>query len=51
MKLSVLIAESNLANASRVADRSMRSTAARSSIMGDPRKVVENHEVMNIIRG
>ena len=51
MKLSVLIAESNLANASRVADRLYAIDRGEIIYHGDPRKVVENHEVMNIIRG
>jgi branched-chain amino acid transport system ATP-binding protein len=51
MKISLLIAESNLANASRVADRLYAIDRGEIIYHGDPRKVVENHEVMNIIRG
>ncbi len=51
MKLSVLIAESNLANASRVADRLYAIDRGEIIYHGDPRQVVENREVMNTIRG
>jgi branched-chain amino acid transport system ATP-binding protein len=51
MKISVLIAESNLANASRVADRLYAIDRGEIIYHGDPRRVVENQEVMNTIRG
>ena len=51
MKISVLIAESNLANASRVADRLYAIDRGEIIYHGDPRLVVENQEVMNTIRG
>ena len=51
MNLSVLIAESNLANATRVADRLYAIDRGEIIYKGDPAKVVENQEVMNTIRG
>ncbi len=51
LKISVLIAESNLANASRVADRLYAIDRGEIIYRGDPRLVVENQEVMNTIRG
>jgi len=51
LKISVLIAESNLANASRVADRLYAIDRGEIIYSGDPRLVVENQEVMNTIRG
>jgi branched-chain amino acid transport system ATP-binding protein len=51
MKISVLIAESNLANARRVADRLYAIDRGEIIYHGDPRLVVENKEVMNTIRG
>ncbi len=51
LKISVLIAESNLANASRVADRLYAIDRGEIIYHGDPRLVVENQEVMNTIRG
>jgi len=51
MKISLLIAESNLANASRVADRLYAIDRGEIIYHGDPRKVTENKEVMNTIRG
>jgi branched-chain amino acid transport system ATP-binding protein len=51
MKISVLIAESNLANASRVADRLYAIDRGEIIYHGDPRLVVENQDVMNTIRG
>jgi len=51
MKIAVLIAESNLANASRVADRLYAIDRGEIIYHGDPRLVVENQEVMNTIRG
>jgi branched-chain amino acid transport system ATP-binding protein len=51
MKISVLIAESNLANASRVADRLYAIDRGEIIYQGDPRLVLENKDVMNTIRG
>lgn len=51
LKISVLIAESNLANARRVADRLYAIDRGEIIYSGDPRSVVENQEVMNTIRG
>src|SRR6266851_4405296 len=51
MKISLLIAESNLANAGRVADRLYAIDRGEIIYEGDPKKVVENQEVMNTIRG
>jgi branched-chain amino acid transport system ATP-binding protein len=51
MKISVLIAESNLANARRVADRLYAIDRGEIIYHGDPQLVVENKEVMNTIRG
>ncbi|HWE22643.1 MAG TPA: ABC transporter ATP-binding protein [Myxococcales bacterium] len=51
MKISVLIAESNLANASRVADRLYAIDRGEIIYHGDPRAVVENKDVMSTIRG
>ncbi|HYZ88647.1 MAG TPA: ABC transporter ATP-binding protein [Myxococcales bacterium] len=51
MKISVLIAESNLANASRVADRLYAIDRGEIIYHGDPRMVVQNAEVMSTIRG
>ena len=51
MKISVLIAESNLANASRVADRLYAIDRGEIIYQGDPRLVVQDKEVMSTIRG
>src|SRR5205814_10076477 len=51
MKISLLIAESNLANATRVADRLYAIDRGEIIYQGDPRKVTENQDVMNTIRG
>jgi len=51
MKIAVLIAESNLANATRVADRLYAIDRGEIIYHGDPRKVLENQEVMNTIHG
>jgi len=51
MKISVLIAESNLANARRVADRLYAIDRGEIIYHGDPRLVVENKAVMETIRG
>jgi branched-chain amino acid transport system ATP-binding protein len=51
LKISVLIAESNLANASRVADRLYAIDRGEIIYQGDPRRVIENQEVMSTIRG
>ncbi len=51
LKISVLIAESNLANARRVADRLYAIDRGEIIYHGDPRLVVENQTVMETIRG
>jgi branched-chain amino acid transport system ATP-binding protein len=51
MNLSVLVAESNLANALRVCDRLYAIDRGEIIYHGDPRRVLENDEVMNTIRG
>ena len=51
LKISVLIAESNLANASRVADRLYAIDRGEIIYQGDPKRVIENQDVMNTIRG
>ena len=51
MGISVLIAESNLTNARRVADRLYAIDRGEIIYHGDPRKVIDNQEVMNTIRG
>jgi branched-chain amino acid transport system ATP-binding protein len=51
MKISLLIAESNLANASRIADRLYAIDRGEIIYQGDPRKVLENKEVMSTIHG
>jgi len=51
LSISVLIAESNLANATRVADRLYAIDRGEIIYGGDPQAVVENQEVMNTIRG
>jgi branched-chain amino acid transport system ATP-binding protein len=51
LKISVLIAESNLANASRVADRLYAIDRGEIIYQGDPRLVTENKAVMETIRG
>jgi branched-chain amino acid transport system ATP-binding protein len=51
MKISVLIAESNLANASRVADRLYAIDRGEIIYHGDPRQVTQNQAVMETIRG
>jgi len=51
MGISVLIAESNLANAVRVADRLYAIDRGEIIYQGDPRQVFENEEVMKTIRG
>jgi branched-chain amino acid transport system ATP-binding protein len=51
MKLSVLIAESNLANATRVADRLYAIDRGEIIYKGDPRQVMDNKEVMSTIHG
>jgi len=51
LSISVLIAESNLTNATRVADRLYAIDRGEIIYGGDPRAVVENQEVMNTIRG
>ena len=51
MKIAVLIAESNLANATRVADRLYAIDRGEIIYHGDPQKALENQEVMNTIHG
>jgi len=51
LKISVLIAESNLANATRVADRLYAIDRGEIIYHGDPRLVTENKAVMETIRG
>jgi branched-chain amino acid transport system ATP-binding protein len=51
LKISVLIAESNLANATRVADRLYAIDRGEIIYHGDPRLVAENKAVMETIRG
>src|SRR6266851_2483409 len=51
MGISVLIAESNLANAVRVADRLYAIDRGEIIYQGDPRQVFENEDVMKTIRG
>jgi branched-chain amino acid transport system ATP-binding protein len=51
MGISILIAESNLANAVRVADRLYAIDRGEIIYQGDPRQVYENEEVMKTIRG
>ena len=51
MGISVLIAESNLANATRVADRLYAIDRGEIIYQGDPQQVFANEEVMKTIRG
>jgi branched-chain amino acid transport system ATP-binding protein len=51
LKISVLIAESNLANATRVADRLYAIDRGEIIYQGDPRLVTGNKAVMETIRG
>ena len=51
MGISILIAESNLANATRVADRLYAIDRGEIIFHGDPREVFENEDVMKTIRG
>ncbi len=51
MGISLLIAESNLMNAMRVADRLYAIDRGEIIFTGDPRKALENAEVMKTIRG
>ena len=51
MGISVLIAESNLMNAMRVADRLYAIDRGEIIFQGDPRSAFENAEVMKTIRG
>jgi branched-chain amino acid transport system ATP-binding protein len=51
MKIAVLIAESNLANATRVADRLYAIDRGEIIYHGDPRLVLQNQDVMNTIHG
>ncbi len=51
MKIAVLIAESNLANATRVADRLYAIDRGEIIYHGDPKLVLKNQDVMNTIHG
>jgi branched-chain amino acid transport system ATP-binding protein len=51
MGISVLIAESNLMNATRVADRLYAIDRGEIIYQGDPKRVFENENVMQTIRG
>jgi branched-chain amino acid transport system ATP-binding protein len=51
LNISVLIAESNLANALRVADRLYAIDRGEIIYQGDPQKISEKQDVMNTIRG
>ena len=51
MKIAVLIAESNLANATRVADRLYAIDRGEIIYHGDPQNALGNQEVMNTIHG
>lgn len=51
MRISVLIAESNLANATRVADRLYAIDRGEITFQGDPRQALEDQSVASTIRG
>jgi branched-chain amino acid transport system ATP-binding protein len=51
MRISVLIAESNLSNATRVADRLYAIDRGDIIFQGDPRQALEDRAVMTTIRG
>jgi branched-chain amino acid transport system ATP-binding protein len=51
MGVSLLIAESNLANALRIADRVYAIDRGEIIFEGDPRTVLDNEEVMKTVRG
>jgi len=51
MGISVLIAESNLVNAMRVADRLYAIDRGEIIFHGDPREAFANAEVMKTLRG
>ena len=51
MGVSILIAESNLANASRVADRLYAIDRGEIIFHGDPQEALDNEEVMKALRG
>ena len=51
MGVSLLIAESNLANAMRVADRVYAIDRGEIIFQGEPRAVLDNEEAMKTIRG
>ncbi len=51
MGISLLIAESNVTNAARVADRLYAIDRGEIIFAGDPRRALENEEVMKTIRG
>ncbi len=51
MGISILIAESNLANASRIADRMYAIDRGEIIFHGDPQEALDNEEVMKALRG
>jgi len=51
MGISLLIAESNVANATRVADRLYAIDRGEIIFEGAPRQALENEDVMKTIRG
>jgi branched-chain amino acid transport system ATP-binding protein len=51
MGISILIAESNLANASRIADRLYAIDRGEIIFHGDPKEALNNKEVMKALRG
>jgi branched-chain amino acid transport system ATP-binding protein len=51
MGISVLIAESNLTNASRVADRLYAIDRGEIIFEGHPREILQNEDVLRTIRG
>ncbi len=51
MKIAVLIAESNLANATRVADRLYAIDRGEIIYHGDPQRALDNQDVMSTIHG
>ncbi|MFQ5995687.1 MAG: ABC transporter ATP-binding protein [Acidiferrobacterales bacterium] len=51
MGISILIAESNLANASRIADRLYAIDRGEIIYHGDPEKALDNEEVVKALRG
>ena len=51
MGISILIAESNLMNATRVCDRLYAIDRGEIIYEGDPRRVFDNESVMQTVRG